>query len=40
MFANSFREREAASINIPNIAWGTFHAMMRYIYTGQACACR
>jgi hypothetical protein len=36
MFGGAYREREAeAKVEIPNIAYGTFTAMMRYIYTGS-----
>jgi len=35
MFGGGYREREAeARVHIPNIGYGTFTAMMRYIYTG------
>jgi hypothetical protein len=30
-----FRESEASSIDIPNISYETFTAMMRYIYVGS-----
>lgn len=36
MFGGGYREKEAASIEIPNIEYGVFETMMRYIYTGQA----
>ncbi|KAI8471320.1 MAG: armadillo/beta-catenin repeat family protein [Monoraphidium minutum] len=36
MFEGGYREKEAASIEIPNIEYGVFEIMMRYIYTGQA----
>ncbi len=35
MFNSGYREREAASIDIPNIPYDVFGAMMAYIYTGQ-----
>ncbi|KAF8058408.1 hypothetical protein HT031_005532 [Scenedesmus sp. PABB004] len=35
MFNQGFRESEAASIDIPNIGYGTFTCMMRYIYCGS-----
>eukprot|EP00877_Chromochloris_zofingiensis_P000485 jgi/Chrzof1/10437/UNPLg00364.t1 len=35
MFNGGYREKEASSINIPNIPYDVFSAMMQYIYTGQ-----
>uniref|UniRef100_A0A383W3D1 BTB domain-containing protein n=1 Tax=Tetradesmus obliquus TaxID=3088 RepID=A0A383W3D1_TETOB len=35
MFNQGFRESEASSIDIPNISYETFTAMMRYIYVGS-----
>jgi len=35
MFNSGYREKEAASIDIPNIPYEVFRAMMHYIYTGQ-----
>ncbi len=35
MFDSGYREREAACIDIPNIPYDVFGAMMHYIYTGQ-----
>lgn len=37
MFNGGYREKEASSINIPNIPYDVFSAMMQYIYTGQVC---
>lgn len=34
MFGQEFREKDAAVIEIPNIGYETFTAMMRYIYVG------
>ncbi|KAG1679847.1 hypothetical protein FOA52_012761 [Chlamydomonas sp. UWO 241] len=34
MFNGGYREREAKSIEIPNIPWDVFESMMHYIYTG------
>lgn len=39
MFNGGYREKEAASIEIPNIEYGVFEVMMRYIYTGQVRQC-
>jgi hypothetical protein len=30
-----YREKEASSIDIPNIPWDVFESMMTYIYTGS-----
>ena len=38
MFEGPYREREAPTIEIPNIAWDVFEAMMRYVYAGQVSA--
>uniref|UniRef100_A0A7S0RRY0 BTB domain-containing protein n=1 Tax=Chlamydomonas leiostraca TaxID=1034604 RepID=A0A7S0RRY0_9CHLO len=35
MFNGGYREKEASSIDIPNIPWEVFEAMMTYIYTGN-----
>ena len=35
MFSGGYREKEANSINIPNIEFDVFEKMMTYIYTGQ-----
>eukprot|EP00271_Cylindrocystis_brebissonii_P023021 TRINITY_DN9210_c0_g1_i2.p1 TRINITY_DN9210_c0_g1~~TRINITY_DN9210_c0_g1_i2.p1 ORF type:complete len:701 (+),score=157.95 TRINITY_DN9210_c0_g1_i2:238-2340(+) len=35
MFDGGYREKEAKDIDIPNISWRVFEAMMRYIYTGS-----
>mmetsp|Transcript_3842 Transcript_3842/g.10892 ORF Transcript_3842/g.10892 Transcript_3842/m.10892 type:complete len:719 (-) Transcript_3842:253-2409(-) len=35
MFSSGYREKEASSIDIPNISWNVFEAMMRCIYTGS-----
>ncbi|KAJ9505739.1 hypothetical protein QJQ45_029251 [Haematococcus lacustris] len=35
MFAGGYREKEASSIEIPNIPWDVFESMMTYIYTGN-----
>mmetsp|Transcript_4496 Transcript_4496/g.9672 ORF Transcript_4496/g.9672 Transcript_4496/m.9672 type:complete len:723 (-) Transcript_4496:189-2357(-) len=35
MFNGGYREKEASSIEIPNIPWEVFEAMMYYIYTGH-----
>lgn len=35
MFNSGYREKEASSVEIPNIPWNVFEAMMRYIYTGH-----
>lgn len=35
MFNSGYREKDASSVEIPNIPWNVFEAMMRYIYTGQ-----
>mmetsp|Transcript_28271 Transcript_28271/g.76355 ORF Transcript_28271/g.76355 Transcript_28271/m.76355 type:complete len:682 (-) Transcript_28271:731-2776(-) len=35
MFDGGYREKEASSIEIPNIGWDVFHCMMTYIYTGN-----
>ena len=35
MFSGGYREKEASSIDIPNIPWDVFESMMRYIYTGS-----
>lgn len=35
MFSGGYREKEAATINIPNIPWEVFECMMTYIYTGN-----
>ncbi|KAG1681626.1 hypothetical protein FOA52_014135 [Chlamydomonas sp. UWO 241] len=35
MFSGGYKEREAASIEIPNIPWDVFESMMHYIYTGN-----
>uniref|UniRef100_A0A0D6QYQ3 BTB domain-containing protein n=1 Tax=Araucaria cunninghamii TaxID=56994 RepID=A0A0D6QYQ3_ARACU len=34
MFDGGYREKEAKDIEIPNISWGVFELMMRFIYTG------
>lgn len=34
MFEGPYRERAAPTIEIPNISWDVFEAMMRYVYTG------
>ena len=34
MFNGGYREKEASSIEIPNIPWDVFECMMHYIYTG------
>eukprot|EP00898_Chlorokybus_atmophyticus_P005667 jgi/Chlat1/6100/Chrsp40S05677 len=34
MFDGGYREKEAKNIEIPNISWKAFEAMMRCIYTG------
>ncbi|XP_019456522.1 PREDICTED: ARM REPEAT PROTEIN INTERACTING WITH ABF2-like [Lupinus angustifolius] len=34
MLDGGYREREGKDIEIPNINWGVFKLMMRYIYTG------
>ncbi|KIY91722.1 hypothetical protein MNEG_16242, partial [Monoraphidium neglectum] len=36
MFEGGYREAGAGAIEIPNISWAAFDAMMRYVYTGQA----
>ncbi len=36
MFNGGYREKEASSIEIPNIPWDVFQCMMHYIYTGNA----
>ncbi|GBF96006.1 hypothetical protein Rsub_08821 [Raphidocelis subcapitata] len=36
MFGGGYREKDSALIDIPNIPYGVFEIMMRYIYTGQA----
>ena len=35
MFGQEFREKDASVIDIPNIGYDTFTAMMRYIYVGN-----
>ncbi|GLC39904.1 hypothetical protein PLESTF_000347400 [Pleodorina starrii] len=35
MFSGGYREKDADSVDIPNIAWSVFEAMMRFVYTGQ-----
>lgn len=35
MFSGGYREKEASSVEIPNIPWDVFESMMRYIYTGN-----
>jgi hypothetical protein len=35
LLSQGFRESEASSIDIPNISYETFTAMMRYIYVGS-----
>lgn len=35
MFNSGYKEKEARQIQIPNIMWTVFEAMMRYTYTGQ-----
>ena len=35
MFSSGYREQEAQSIDIPNIPFDVFEAMMHYVYTGN-----
>ncbi|PNH10561.1 ARM REPEAT PROTEIN INTERACTING WITH ABF2 [Tetrabaena socialis] len=35
MFSGGYREKDADSVDIPNISWSVFEAMMRFVYTGQ-----
>lgn len=35
MFNSGYKEKEARQIQIPNIMWTVFEAMMQYTYTGQ-----
>ncbi|EFJ47093.1 hypothetical protein VOLCADRAFT_61760 [Volvox carteri f. nagariensis] len=35
MFSGGYREKDADSVDIPNISWHVFEAMMRFVYTGQ-----
>eukprot|EP00803_Ostreobium_quekettii_P006093 evm.model.scf_3554.1 EVM.evm.TU.scf_3554.1 scf_3554:526-1398(+) len=35
MFNSGYKEKEARHIEIPNIGWPVFEAMMQYTYTGQ-----
>jgi hypothetical protein len=35
MFDGHYREKDAATIPIPNIRWGVFEVMMQCIYTGE-----
>ncbi|GAX73566.1 hypothetical protein CEUSTIGMA_g1017.t1 [Chlamydomonas eustigma] len=35
MFSGGYKEKEASSIDIPNIPWDVFESMMTYIYTGS-----
>ncbi|KXZ42885.1 hypothetical protein GPECTOR_113g297 [Gonium pectorale] len=35
MFSGGYREKDADSVDIPNIRWPVFEAMMRFVYTGQ-----
>lgn len=35
MFNSGYKEKEARQIQIPNIRWNVFEAMMRFTYTGQ-----
>ncbi|MEW5297840.1 MAG: hypothetical protein WDW36_001021 [Sanguina aurantia] len=36
MFSGGYKEKEANSIEIPNIPWVVFEAMMSFVYTGNA----
>ncbi|GIL80645.1 hypothetical protein Vretimale_9203 [Volvox reticuliferus] len=35
MFSGGYREKDADSVDIPNISWSVFEAMMHFVYTGQ-----
>lgn len=35
MFSSGYREKDASNIEIPNISWTVFEAMMKCIYTGN-----
>ena len=36
MFGGNYREKSADSIEIPNIRWEAFEAMMHCLYTGAS----
>jgi hypothetical protein len=35
MFNSGYREKEASTVDIPNIRYDVFYAMMQYMYTGN-----